>query len=87
MNKRIKSILFAFLAAAFYAINVPLSKSLLAHVGETTMAALLYLGAGVGIGILPLFTGNDQKKSEKLTKTDFPYLTGIIVLDIVAASL
>ena len=84
MNKRIKSILFAFLAAVFYAINVPLSKLLLAHVGETTMAALLYLGAGIGIGILSLFNRKGPKKSEKLTKTDLPYVIGMIVLDIAA---
>ena len=83
-DKRIKSIIFALLAAAFYAINVPLSKLLLAHVGETTMAALLYLGAGVGIGILSLFNRKDRQKSEKLTKTDLPYVIGMIVLDIAA---
>ena len=83
-NKRIKAIIFALMAAAFYAINVPLSKLLLAHIGETTMAALLYLGAGVGIGILLLFNRKDRKKSEKLTKTDLPYVVGMIVLDIAA---
>ena len=36
------------MAAVFYAINVPVSKMLLDHVGETTMAALLYLGARLG---------------------------------------
>ena len=83
-DKRIIAIIFALLAAAFYAINVPLSKLLLAHVGETTMAALLYLGAGIGIGILSLFNRKDRKKSEKLTKTDLPYVIGMIVLDIAA---
>ena len=40
---------FAILAAALYAINVPLSKLLLEHVGTTMMAAFLYLGAGLGL--------------------------------------
>ena len=40
-----KAILYAFLAAVFYAINIPASKVLLRDVGPTTMAALLYLGA------------------------------------------
>ena len=44
-----KAILYAFLAAVFYAINIPASKILLRDVGPTTMAALLYLGAGIGI--------------------------------------
>ena len=45
MKNRLKPILFALLAAVFYAINVPVSKILMAHVGEITMAGLLYLGA------------------------------------------
>ena len=83
-NTRVKAILFALLAAAFYAINVPLSKLLLAHVGETTMAALLYLGAGVGIGLLSLFDRKDRRQSEKLSRADLPYVIGMIVLDIAA---
>ena len=50
-----KAILCAFLAALFYAVNIPLSKLLLDSVGPTTMAALLYLGAGLGVGIMALF--------------------------------
>ena len=53
-----KAIACALLAAAFYAVNVPLSKLLLNHVGPTTMASLLYLGAGIGIGLLPRATNN-----------------------------
>lgn len=41
--------LYAILAAALYAINVPLSKLLLNHVEPTMMAAFLYLGAGIGL--------------------------------------
>jgi len=50
-SMRTKSIAigFAILAAALYAINIPLSKLLLSHVDATMMAALLYLGAGVGM--------------------------------------
>ena len=79
-----RAILFAILAAAFYAINVPLSKLLLAHAEETTMAALLYLGAGVGIGILSLLNRRDRQKSDKLSGSDLPYVIGMIVLDIAA---
>ena len=58
-----KAILYAFLAAVFYAINIPASKVLLRDVGPTTMAALLYLGAGIGIAILSLLIANDRKTS------------------------
>lgn len=79
-----KAIIYAFLAAVFYAINVPLSKVLLQEIGPTTMAALLYLGAGIGIGILSLVNKKNRAKSEKLTKTDMPFVIGMIVLDIAA---
>ena len=49
---RIKAIMFALLAAVFYAINVPVSKLLLNNVGPAMMAAFLYLGAGIGIGLM-----------------------------------
>ena len=83
MNK-VKPILYALLAAAFYAVNVPASKVLLQRVGPTTMAALLYLGAGIGIGILSFFNKKDSEKTERLTKKDLPFVIGMIVLDIAA---
>ena len=83
-QNKLKAIMFAFLAAVFYAINVPISKVLLQHVGPTTMAALLYLGAGIGIGMMSLFNKKDREKAESLTKVDLPYIVGMIVLDIAA---
>ena len=80
---KIKSILYAFLAAAFYAVNVPLSKLLLEHAGPAMMASLLYLGAGLGIGALSLIGGR-KDASENLDRKDLPYVIGMIVLDITA---
>lgn len=77
---RAKSITFAILAAAFYAINVPFSKLLLNHIGPTTMAALLYLGAGVGVGLMSI----GRNTGEKLSRKDLPYVIGMIILDIAA---
>ena len=47
-TKNIATIL-AILAAALYAINVPVSKLLMEHISATMMAGLLYFGAGTGM--------------------------------------
>ena len=85
MDKRkTTAILYALLAAVFYAVNVPVSKLLMRNIGPTTMAALLYLGAGIGIGILSLFNRENREKSERLSEKDLPFVIGMIVLDIAA---
>ena len=86
MKKSGKSIavIMALLAATFYAINTPFSKILLEKVTPTFMASFLYLGAGIGVGIMYLFNSKKEKKIEKLSKTDLPYTVGMIVLDILA---
>lgn len=83
-RKKQRAILYALLAAIFYAVNVPLSKLLLQRIGPTTMAALLYLGAGVGIGLLSLLNRRDRTRSTPLSKADLPFVVGMIVLDIAA---
>ena len=74
---------FAILAAALYAINIPLSKILLQHVSPTMMAAFLYLGAGIGLFIYGKIT-KKREHSESLTKAELPYTIGMILLDIAA---
>ena len=44
------------------------------------MAALLYLGAGIGVGMMSI----GRNKDEKLNKKDLPYAIGMIILDIAA---
>lgn len=85
---KIKNIatVYAILAAALYAINVPLSKVLLNHAQPTMMASFLYLGAGLGLFIYSLIekaTGK-QVKREPLTKKELPYTVAMVVLDIAA---
>lgn len=85
-EKRDRSILWAVLAAALYAINAPVSKLLLRDVTPTMMAALLYLGAGTGMLLLGIgrqrFGG--ESSEQKLTRKDLPFTIGMIVLDIAA---
>ena len=81
MKSKTKVTFFAVLAAALYAINIPLSKLLLREVEPTMMAALLYLGAGIGL----FFYGKVTKEQgAKLTKAELPYTIGMILLDIAA---
>lgn len=84
MSVRIRAIAFALLAAVFYAVNVPVSKLMLRSVGPTMMAALLYLGAGIGVGLMSLLRRRKAAASERLSRADAPYALGMIALDIAA---
>lgn len=83
-SAKIKAPVFALLAAVFYAINTPFSKLLMTYCEPTFMAAFLYLGAGIGVGIMYIFHIGKEDKTERLTKNDLPYAIGMIVLDIAA---
>ena len=83
MNKKYTATIFAILAAALYAINIPISKILLNQVSPTMMAAFLYLGAGLGLFLYQLLT-RKKESGEPLSKYDLPYTIGMIVLDIAA---
>ena len=82
-NKNI-AVLYALAAAVFYALNVPCSKLLLAHIEPTVMAAFLYFGAGFGVGIMYFFHRKNETPSERLVKKDLPYTIGMMLLDIIA---
>lgn len=76
----------AILAAALYAINSPLSKILLAYMPPTLMAGFLYIGAGVGMGIIAIFrsSSSQARKESRLTKKELPYTIAMVLLDIAA---
>ena len=77
---------YAIVAAALYAINVPFSKMLLGYVEPTIMAAFLYLGAGFGMfacSIASIATGK-AASTKPLTKKELPYTIAMVVLDIIA---
>ena len=79
-------ILLAILAAALYAINSPFSKLLLDYMPSTLMAGFLYIGAGVGMGVIALIrkARKTERTEERITKNDLPYTLAMIVLDIAA---
>ncbi len=88
MNRKTKKTasLFAFAAAALYAVNIPVSKILLKHIGAVMTAGLLYLGAGIGMlalkGIGNALT--QTPKRERFSKKEIPYVISMVLLDIAA---
>lgn len=83
-RKNGQAVLCALLAAGFYALNTPFSKRLLQVVPPTLLAAFLYLGAGVGVGLLYLVRRGKEEPARRLTRAELPYTVGMIVLDIAA---
>ena len=86
MKRKNIATIYAILAAALYAVNVPLSKLLLNYVSPAMMAAFLYLGAGVGLflyGSIEKLVGKEVNR-EPLTYKELPYTIAMVVLDIVA---
>ncbi|MEX1376521.1 MAG: EamA family transporter [Eubacteriales bacterium] len=79
-------ILIAILAAALYGISAPASKILLRELNPLFMAALLYLGAGLGMWIYSVFanTKKSQKIEASLSKKEMPYIAAMILLDVAA---
>ena len=86
MKKRPSAALYALLAAALYAVNIPLSKLLLRHASPTMMAAFLYLGAGGGLLLYQLVRRGLGRPAptNPLTRKELPYTVAMVVLDIAA---
>ncbi len=82
-TKNGKSIIFAVLAAALYGINSPISKLLLAEISPALMASLLYFGAGIGMLVIWLLRKRSPT-TEHLEKKQWPYILGMILLDVIA---
>lgn len=85
-SKQCKAIFFAILAAALYALSPPASKLLLKEIPPTLMASFLYLGAGFGMAFVGFIKNRktSEKAEAKLTKQEFPFTIGMVVLDIAA---
>ena len=77
----------AFLAACLYALSTPCSKVLLGSVAPNMMAALLYLGAGVGMAALTAVRAAARRMPAAegpLERADAPYVVAMVLLDIAA---
>ena len=85
MNRKTATVC-AVLAAALYALNAPVSKLLLSRLPSTMMAALLYLGAGLGmaaVGAAQRATGA-AKREQPLTCRELPFTLAMVLLDVAA---
>src|SRR4051812_19021092 len=69
----------ALLAALLFGASTPLAKGLLAGVPPQVLAGLLYLGSGLGLGMLWLWRRRTGAAGEAaLTRSDLPWLFGAI---------
>lgn len=77
----------ALAAAALFGASAPLSKILLGSIDPIPMAALLYLGSGIGAILFRflLRVGGEPPQETGLTKADTPWLAGAILAGGVAA--
>ncbi|AKK05881.1 DMT(drug/metabolite transporter) superfamily permease [Corynebacterium mustelae] len=97
-STKTKATLCAVLAAAFYAVSVPMSKLFIADVRPAMLAAFLYLGAGVGMTLsvfVPWMFIRSSRQSSRVEvttgtghssweKQDLPFVLAMIALDIAA---
>ncbi|MHB9068732.1 MAG: DMT family transporter [Sedimentisphaerales bacterium] len=86
MNFNYRPIAHALLASALFAASVPFSKILLRDVEPVMLAALLYLGSGVGLLLHKAVVRKIKPSSEAgLIKTDVPWLVGAMLAGGIAA--
>ena len=84
--KRFKPVLFALLAALLFGLNAPFAKLLLAEVDPLFLAALLYLGAGLGMLLIDRLRhlGGGDRREARLGAQELPFVVLMILLDIAA---
>jgi len=85
-SKQYVAVFQAILAAALFGISSPVSKFLLEKIPPMIMAALLYLGAGIGMLFMSLIKNSNgiKQKEAKIGRKELPFTIGMIVLDIAA---
>jgi drug/metabolite transporter (DMT)-like permease len=71
----------ALLAAALFGLSAPGAKLLVGSIDPWLLAGLLYLGSGLGLGMLDRVRrlGGAVQREAALTRRDLPWLAGAIV--------
>ena len=89
MNRsHISPIIQALIAALLFGASAPLAKLLLGEVEPIPLAALLYLGSGIGLLGVKLFQRINQKgldSEAQIKKPDYLWLAGAIIAGGIAA--
>ncbi len=88
MKTSIKPVLQVFFAAILFGASAPISKSLLGSIDPIPLAALLYIGSGIGSWISLLIRKGNRKNDDRearLSRPDIPWLIGAILAGGVAA--
>lgn len=88
LQKRLP-IALAILAAALYGISAPVAKVLLTKLSAYVMAAFLYLGAGLGMALIKALQkarrqAGTERQEASIPRREWPYVVGMILLDIAA---
>jgi drug/metabolite transporter (DMT)-like permease len=74
-----RDVRYALLAALLFGTSTPLAKVLLSSISPQVLAGLLYLGSGLGLGILWLWQRRRGNVGEAaLARRDVPWLLGAI---------
>jgi drug/metabolite transporter (DMT)-like permease len=82
------AILQALLAAVLFGASAPLSKLLLGEFSAIPLAACLYLGSGIGSGLMLLLQRRNKQGRDReagLSKKDIPWLLSALLAGGVAA--
>ena len=70
--------LYGLLAALLFGASTPFAKLLVGHVEPLMLAALLYLGSGIGLASLRLLL-RGRSTEVPLKRSDWPWLAGAVV--------
>lgn len=79
--------IYALGAAVFFGISTPLAKILVGQVQPIMLAGLLYLGSGLGLGIIWIAQSlllRDDPREASLQRSDMPWLAGAIAFGGIA---
>lgn len=86
--RRIYPPILAILAAVLFGASTPLAKLMLGEMDSIVLASLLYLGSGLGIGLLiaaQKFFTRSRPVEANIGRADLPWLAGAILTGGVAA--